>query len=92
MISYPNEDRLPMAARENLARFKKSSVAAELDASPEVWSLDNWPWTVEPPHRFVLRNANHEGKEIIFRANGTWTVAPTGEAPKIRPQNLAIKL
>ena len=92
MIRYPNEDRLPEAARENIARFKQSSIAAELDASTEAWSLDNWPWLAEPPHRFLFRNEQHVGKEVIFRGNGSWTVNTVDESPKIRPANLAIKL
>ncbi len=92
MIRYPNEDRLPPAARDNIDRFKRSSIAAELDSSTETWSLDNWPWLEEPPHRFVFRNAQHEGKEVIFRENGSWSVNVIDELPKIRPQNLVIRL
>lgn len=91
MIRYPNEDRLPPAARDNVDRFKRSSIAAELESETETWSLDNWPWFDEPPHRFVFRNEQHEGKEVTFRAGGSWTVNNIDESPKIRPQNLAIK-
>ncbi len=92
MIRYPSLDKLPPDARVNIERFKKTAIALELDGDAEEWSLDHWAWLQDAPWRFIVRNGRHEGREIMLRGNGAYTITALSEAPKIQPMNLAIKL
>ena len=59
MIRWLEDDRLPSPVKANLARFKATSFAKDLDESPIRWRFMSWPRTPHTPLRFLLRSDDH---------------------------------
>ena len=72
MIVWPDEKRLRKDGRDGLERFRATAAAAELEASPEKWTVVAWPWTDEPPLRIVLENASRHALSFRLDADGIW--------------------
>ena len=72
MIVWPDEKRLRNDGREGLRRFKETAAAAELEASPERWTVVAWPWTSEPPVRVILENASRHAISFSLGEGGIW--------------------
>ena len=56
MIRGLEDERLPPAVKANIARFKATSFAKDLDESEAEWRFMSWPRTSDSPRRFLLRS------------------------------------
>jgi hypothetical protein len=72
MIVWPEEKRMKSESRDGLRRFRETAAAAELEASPEKWTVVAWPWTSELPLRVVLENASLHAVSFNMREGGVW--------------------
>lgn len=78
MIHWPEDAKLSKIAKENLALLRKSGPLGELEDSKSEWTLINWPWMPDPPHRFIFRSENFEVRTLTRTDGGLWTIS---EAP-----------
>ena len=72
MIVWPEEKRMKSESRDGLRRFRETAAAAELEGSPETWTIVAWPWTLELPLRVVLENASLHAVSFTMREGGVW--------------------
>jgi hypothetical protein len=72
MIVWPDETRMKSESRDALRRFRETAAAAQLEASPEEWTVVAWPWTPELPLRVVLENASRHVITCTMREGGMW--------------------
>jgi hypothetical protein len=66
MIHWLEDERLSSAVKANMARFKATSFAKDLDESAAGWRFMSWPRTAHTPLRFLLRSDDHR--------NATFTI------------------
>jgi hypothetical protein len=59
MIRWLDDERISSTVKENLARFKATSFAKDLDESPVNWRFMSWPRSSDLPLRFLLRSEDH---------------------------------
>lgn len=72
MIVWPADKRLRKEGREGLRRFRETAGAAELEASPEQWTIVAWPWTSELPLRVMLENASRHAVSFSLAEGDIW--------------------
>jgi hypothetical protein len=74
LIRWP-EGRLTPAAEANLAMFRKSAAALDLEEARETWHFVHWSWSEGAPTRFVLQNDGEDARTYTFDAAGQFTTA-----------------
>ena len=72
MIVWPEEKRLKSECRDGLRRFRETAASAELEGSPEKWTIVAWPWTLGLPLRVVLENASRHAVSFTMHDDGIW--------------------
>ncbi len=80
MIRWP-EGRLTPVAEANLAMFRKSAAALELEEAREAWHFVQWSWTEGAPTRFALQNEGEDVRTYTFDADGQFTTT-AGTRPR----------
>lgn len=70
MIEWPNDEQ--ESAAEMLSRFKKTSLAAELEDDGRTWTFLAWARKPEPPARMILRSEAGEVVTFTFERSGLW--------------------
>jgi hypothetical protein len=83
MIRWPAADRLSKTSHVVIDRFKKTSIAKELEQDSREWVLVNWPWVPDPPFTIVARASDDEERRCIMGEDELWTV--TTNVPSIHP-------
>ena len=58
MIRWLDDARLSDAVKANLARFRATSFAKDLDEEEASWQFMSWPRTDHTPLRFLLRSSD----------------------------------
>lgn len=76
MLHFPYEGVLNQAARTNLARFRETSAARELEEDTRAWRLVAWSWTSEPIAHFTVRD-EHDERVYAVEPDGIWDVVST---------------
>jgi hypothetical protein len=71
MIRWLEDERLAPSVKENMARFKATSFAKDLDEAAATWRFMSWPRTDHTPLRFLLKSNDHQ--------NATFTIDGVGE-------------
>ena len=56
MIRWLEDERLSSAVKANMARFKATSFAKDLDESEARWRFMSWPRSSDTPMRFLLES------------------------------------
>lgn len=84
MIVWPEEERMKPEGRDALRRFRKTSAAADLEASKETWRVTAWPWTSELPQRVALENETHETVAVTMHEGGLWLMSDEPRAFHLR--------
>jgi hypothetical protein len=56
MIRWLEDERLSASVKANMARFKATSFAKDLDESAAHWRFMSWPRSEATPLRFLLRS------------------------------------
>ena len=75
MIDWPSDGILSPAARENLARFRATGVAKELEADPQSWKFQSWARMPDPPYRMILSNEGSGHLVVVtIEDSGVWNV------------------
>jgi len=64
MIRWLDDERLPAAVKANMARFKATTFAKDLDESRAYWRFMSWPRSEEWPLRFLLRSDDQ--RQAVF--------------------------
>lgn len=75
MIHWPEDAKLSKIAKENLALLRKSGPLGDLEDAKVEWTLINWPWMPDPPHRFIFRSENFEVRTLTRADGGLWTIS-----------------
>jgi hypothetical protein len=70
MIRWLDDDRLSSAVKSNMARFKATSFAKDLDESEARWRFMSWPRTDSTPLRFLLESDDRKHATFTFDAGG----------------------
>ena len=78
MIKWPEEDKLTEVAQKNMGRFKVTALAKELEEDTHTWTLTNWSWTKDAPHKWTLRDDARRGVSSTMDQSGQWTVTREG--------------
>jgi hypothetical protein len=60
MIRWLEDERLSKAVKANMARFKSTSFAKDLDESEARWRFMSWPRTDDMPMRFLLESDDQQ--------------------------------
>jgi hypothetical protein len=68
MIRWLEDERLSSNVKANMARFKATSFAKDLDESAARWQFMSWPRTDHAPLRFLLRSDDH--RHATFTIDG----------------------
>jgi len=68
MIRWIEDERLSAAVKANMARFKATSFAKDLDESAAHWRFMSWPRTDHTPLRFLLRSDDQH--QAVFTVDG----------------------
>ena len=80
MISWPNEDALPEAAKRHMSDFKKTAAAKELDEDETHWVFHSFARMPDPPVRMILQSATAESEgsrprvTVTLDERGVWFV------------------
>jgi len=70
MIEWPTEPE--EGAEKALERFKKTSMAAELEDDARTWTFISWARKPDPPARMILRSDTGDHAEFTLEASGHW--------------------
>jgi hypothetical protein len=70
MIRWLEEDRLSSAVKANMARFKATSFAKDLDEGQTRWRFMSWPRNDHTPMRFLLASDGHERATFTIDDSG----------------------
>jgi hypothetical protein len=70
MIRWLDDDRLSPAVKANMARFKATSFAKDLDEGDARWRFMSWPRTSNTPMRFLLESDDHRHATFTIDADG----------------------
>jgi hypothetical protein len=70
MIRWLDDDRLSSAVKANMARFKATSFAKDLDESEARWRFMSWPRNDHMPMRFLLQSDGHKRAIFTFDEGG----------------------
>jgi hypothetical protein len=81
MIRWLDEQRLSPTVKANVARFRATSFAKDLDEGESVWRFMSWPRSAEAPLVFLLRSDDHRHASFTIdneREYGHIATAETG--------------
>ena len=84
MIRWLEDERLPATVKTNIARFKATSFAKDLDEGQSEWRFMSWPRTPDMPLRFLLRSDDHRHATFTIDGaieHGVIETAETGVTP-----------
>jgi len=70
MIRWLEDERLPAPVKANMARFKATSFAKDLDESEARWRFMSWPRTDHTPLRFLLESDDRRRATFTLDAGG----------------------
>jgi hypothetical protein len=70
MIRWLEDERLSSAVKANMARFKATSFAKDLDEGDARWRFMSWPRTDHNPMRFLLESDDRRHATFTFDAAG----------------------
>ncbi len=70
MIRWLDDERLPPTVKANMARFKATSFAKDLDESETEWRFMSWPRTDHTPLRFILRSSSNRSATFTIDGAG----------------------
>jgi hypothetical protein len=70
MIRWLDDARLSSTVKANLARFKATSFAKDLDESDARWRFMSWPRTDHTPMRFLLESNDHRHATFTIDEGG----------------------
>lgn len=73
MIVWPEDRTLTSVARENIARFRATAGAKDLDADVQQWVLRSWARMPDPPFRMIL-TSDLEEATVTIEGNGIWNL------------------
>ncbi len=65
MIRWLDDDRLSAAVKGNMARFKATTFAKDLDESQARWRFMSWPRNDHTPMRFLLTSEHRHATFTI---------------------------
>ena len=80
MIRWLEDDRLAATVKENMARFKATSFAKDLDEDRVSWRFMSWPRNEHTPLRFLLESEDHRHATSPSMAKGTSTASSRASA------------
>jgi hypothetical protein len=69
MIRWLEDERLSPTVKANIARFKATSFAKDLDETEAEWRFMSWPRSTDAPLRFLLRSNDHHN--ALFTIDGS---------------------
>jgi hypothetical protein len=70
MIRWLEDDRLAPEVMDNMARFKATSFAKDLDEDRASWRFMSWPRTDHTPLRFLLQSDDHRNATFTIDGDG----------------------
>jgi hypothetical protein len=70
MIRWLDDERLSSAVKANMARFKATSFAKDLDEGEARWQFMSWPRTDHTPLRFLLKSEARQQATFTIDGNG----------------------
>jgi hypothetical protein len=88
MIRWLDDERLPAAVKANMARFKATSFAKDLDESAAHWRFMSWPRSEDTPLRFLLRSDDQRQATFTVDEGGQEYGKLEGAAQGVSPNEV----
>ena len=70
MIRWRDDERLSPSVKANMARFKATSFAKDLDESEAEWRFMSWPRSENAPLRFLLESSGRQHATFTIDGGG----------------------
>jgi hypothetical protein len=74
MIIWPNERALTPTARRNLADFRATTAAKDLEDEATEWQVHSYSWLSDAPNRTILLSDDGEQETVTIEEDGMWTL------------------
>jgi hypothetical protein len=74
MIAWPSDDKMNATSTENLARFRRTAVAKELEEDTHTWRFQCWAWTSYGPWKWILHSDTHRLVTLTMDEDGEYLV------------------
>jgi hypothetical protein len=74
MIDWPHDEKLNAASTDNLARFRATAVAKELEEDSHAWRFQSWAWTRGAPWKWILESDTRRLVTLTMEEDGEYVV------------------
>jgi hypothetical protein len=84
MVRWPAPDRLSRVSAPLIERFKKTSIAKELEQDGREWTLSMWPWLPDAPYAYTALASDGEQRRVIIDERDDVLVHASHASPAAR--------